>query len=452
MIRHVGAGSEPPETRYTRIGDADVAYQVVGDGPVDLVYCRGAQHLEVMWEHPALADFLGRLASFSRLILFDRRGWGASDPVPRGEVATWEAWADDIGAVLDAVGSEQTAIFGEADAGAISVLFTAMHPDRVSALILGNASARLMVADDYPIGYSPELGGSMVALVEQAWGSVEMAKAVFPSRADDLGFLRFAARALRAAATPRSAAEQYRYMIETQDVREFLPLIHVPTLVLHNRGNPLTPVEHARYLAAHIDDARLVEIASDDGVFGIASDDPVPDEVAEFLTGERPIHDVDRVLTTVLFTDIVGSTAEAARVGDQRWRGLLDAHDRSVREQLARFRGREVNTTGDGFVASFDGPARAIRCARAITREIDTLGLQVRAGLHTGECELRGDDLAGIAVHVAARIGAHAGPGEVIASSTVKDLVAGSGIEFADRGEHELRGVPGSWRLYSVVT
>ncbi|HET7522738.1 MAG TPA: adenylate/guanylate cyclase domain-containing protein, partial [Acidimicrobiales bacterium] len=310
---------------------------------------------------------------------------------------------------------------------------------------------RMMEADDYPIGYSREMGASVSELVAQAWGSADLAKAVFPSRAHDEEFLRFVTRAMRAAATPRSAGEQYRYMIATQDVRQFLPLIQVPTLVLHNRGCALVPAEMGSYLAAHIAGARFVEIATDDGAFGVSENDPVPNMVAEFVTGKPPVVDIDRILTTILFTDIVNSTQQAARVGDQQWRELLDAHDRAVREQLRQFRGHEVNTTGDGFVASFDGPARAIRCALAIARAVRGQGIEVRAGLHTGECELRGDDLAGIAVHIAARVGALAAPGEVLVSSTVKDLVAGSGLEFDDRGEQQLKGVPGTWKLFSVA-
>jgi len=291
---------ETPETRYTRLGDADIAYQVVGDGPLDLLYCRGTQHLEVLWEHPASVDFLRSLASFSRLILFDRRGWGASDPFPDGAMPTWEGWAEDIAAVLDAVGSERAALFGEWDAGPICVLYAASHPERIRALVLGNTSARGLVDDDYPIGYSAEFVDSMVELCEQAWGSPELIRISIPSRADDHEFLQWAAKVRRASATPRSAALQYRYMWESVDVRSALPLIHVPTLVLHNSGNRIVPVEHGRFLGNHIAGATVAEYASDDAFFYAYRPEPVIEEIARFLTGQSPPFDVDRVLTTVL--------------------------------------------------------------------------------------------------------------------------------------------------------
>ena len=440
-----------PQTRYVRVQDADVAYQVIGDGSVDLVYCRTLQHVDVSWEHPASADYLRALASFSRLILLDRRGFGASDALPHGQTPTWEGWAEDIHAVLDAVGSQQAALFGESDAGAICVLFTAMHPKRVRALILGNTSARLNVSDDYPIGYPPEVANSLAEMVEKYWGSIDLVRMGIPSRSDDAGFLAWAAKVTRAAATPRSAGVQYRYMIESQDVRAALPLIQVPTLVLHHTGHPWIPIEHGRFLAGHIAGARFVEIPSQDAPMGVPYE-RVVEEIAQFLTGQRPVSDVDRVLTTILFTDIVESTERAAAAGDQRWRGMLDAHDGAVREQLARFRGREINTTGDGFMASFDGPARAIRCAQAIAESVRELGIEIRAGIHTGECEVRGDDLAGLAVHIAARLGALAQPNQVLVSSTVKELVAGSELKFEDRGEHELKGVPDTWRVFAVTS
>jgi class 3 adenylate cyclase len=442
---------QAPETRYTRVGDADIAYQVVGDGPLDLLYCRGTQHLEVLWEHPVSADFLRGLASFSRLILFDRRGWGASDPFPDGAMPTWEGWADDIGAVLDAVGSEKAALFGEMDAGPISVLYAASHPERIRALILGNTSARELVDDDYPIGHAAEFLDSMVELLEQAWGSPELIGMSLPSRADDHEFLRWAARVRRASATPRSAAAQYRYMWESMDVRSALPLIQVPTLVLHNIGNRMVPIEHGRFLADHIVGSRAVELESDDAFFYAHRPQPVIDEIARFLTGESPPVDVDRVLTTVLFTDIVGSTEHAADVGDRRWRSLLDGHDAVVRTVIDQHRGRLVKLTGDGVLATFDGPGRGIRCARAVRQALEPLGLRIRAGLHSGEVELRGEDIGGIGVHVAARVMGHAGPGELLASGAVPPLVAGSGIEFEDRGEHALKGVPGRWHLFAVT-
>jgi class 3 adenylate cyclase len=404
----------------------------------------------VLWEHPASVDFLRGLASFSRLILFDRRGWGASDPFPDGALPTWEGWAEDIAAVLDAVGSERAALIGEMDAGPISVLYAASHPERVRALILGNTSARGLVDDDYPIGYPAELLDSMVEIVEQSWGSPDLIRISLPSRADDHEFLQWAAKVRRASATPRSAARQYRYMWGSMDVRSALPLIQTPTLVLHNVGNQMVPVEHGRFLAEHIAGAALVEYASDDAFFYADRHEPVLEEIARFLTGQSPPADVDRVLTTVLFTDIVGSTDHAVAVGDRRWRRLLDEHDAVVRTLVGQHRGRLVKLTGDGVLATFDGPGRAIRCARAVRDALQPSGIRIRAGLHSGEVELRGEDIGGLGVHVAARVLNHAVPGELLASAAVPLLVAGSGIEFDDRGEHVLKGVPGCWRLFAV--
>lgn len=447
----MAAPPERPETRYTRIGGADIAYQVVGDGPVDLLYCRGTQHLELLWDHPASADFLRGLASFSRLILFDRRGWGASDPFPEGAMPTWEGWADDIVAVLDAVGSASAAVFGEMDAGPICALFAATHPERTRALVLGNTSARELADMDYPIGRPVEDLDVMVEMLEQTWGSPDLIAASIPSRADDPEFLSWAAKVRRASATPRTAAAQHRYMWESMDVRSALPLVQVPTLVVHNLGNRIVPVEHGRYLASQITDAVTAEYPSDDAFFYATRPELVIDEIARFLTGDPPPVDVDRVLTTVLFTDIVGSTAQAAAVGDRRWRGMLDAHDATARTVVDRHRGRLVKLTGDGVLATFDGPGRAIRCALALRTALAPLGIEVRAGLHSGEVELRDDDIGGIGVHVAARVLEHAASGEVLTSGALPLLVAGSGIDFDDRGEHPLKGVPGAWRLFAVA-
>jgi class 3 adenylate cyclase len=439
---------ERPQTRYVEVGGAEVAYQVVGQGPPELVYVPGLGNVDVAWEDPVMAAFQERLASFSRLILFDRRGTGASDAVPDTAMPTWEEWADDLRAVLDAAGSERTVVLAENDGGPIGLLFTAMQPERVSALILANTTARHLRADDYPIGITPEAGDELVEGIRAEWGTPDMAAMAWPSRANDPEFLQFAPKAMRSFATPKSAAAQIRYIVESLDVREALPLIQVPTLVLHCQDNMLYSIEQGRYLDDHIDGARFVELPGGD--FYVANSATAIEEIVEFLTGERPLVEVDRVLTTVLFTDIVGSTERAASMGDQAWRSLLDAHDRTVRDHLRRFRGKEINTTGDGFLASFDGPARAIRCALAIAEATKALGLDQHLGLHTGECEVRGDDLGGLAVHIAARVSSLAAPGEVLVSSTVKDLVAGSNIEFVDRGEHELKGVPGSWRLFAV--
>jgi class 3 adenylate cyclase/pimeloyl-ACP methyl ester carboxylesterase len=441
-----------PDTRYVTVEDADVAYQVMGDGPIDLLFCWGfGSHIDLLWdEATSYPEFFRRLASFSRLILFDRRGMGASDGVPAGAFPTWERWAEDTGAVLDAVGSERAAIVAALDAGALSVLYAAMHPERVSSLILLNSSARFTWCDDYPVGVSPETAETLVQMLATTWGTPLLVAAANPAMAGNEEFLTSVARVNRASATPRTAASQYRYILGNLDVRATLGLVQAPTLVLNARESPLVPVEQGRYMAEHIPHAVFVELPG--GETGVSpSLYVVADEVEEFITGERRVADIERILATVLFSDIVASTERAASLGDRSWRLLLDAHDRAVREQLRRFRGREVKTTGDGFLASFDGPARSIRCAEAIVDATKALGVDVRVGLHTGECDVRGDDLGGLAVHIAARVGAMATSGEILVSSTVKDLVAGSGIEFGDRGEHELKGVPGTWRLLALA-
>jgi class 3 adenylate cyclase len=350
--------------------------------------------------------------------------------------------------VLDAVGSARTAIFAEFDGGPIGVLFAAMHPGRVSSLILSNTTARFLADDDYPAGAAPDAVDGIVDVIRQAWGTPLLAQVLYPDRIDDPQFGERFARFTRAVATPRTMAAQLRYMLEL-DAREALPMIGAPTLVLHNRGNILMPIEMGRYLADHIPGATFVEVAGDDSTSGTYP--AAVDEVRAFLTGQRTGRSIDRVLTTILFTDICGSTEHAAALGDSRWRILLDAHDREIRNQIERFRGREVKTTGDGFLVSFDGPARSIRCAKAMIEATQELGIQLRVGIHTGECEVRGEDLAGMAVHIAARIGALAEPSQVLASGTVKDLVVGSDIEFESHGEQKLRGVPGIWKLFSIT-
>ena len=441
-----------PETQYVTVGDSDVAYKVFGDGPVDLLYFYGlGSHVDIFGEEEGSARLLDSISSFSRLVYFDRRGTGASDGIAIDAAPTWEVWTEDVRAVLDAVGSERAAIFASRDAGPIAMLFAVAHPARVSALVLANTSARFLVADDYPIGLGHEIIESQINLVQSLWGKPDFVRLMNPAVAEDAGFAREYARRLRASATPRTAAAQYRYIMESVDVRAVLPLIQAPTLVIHTSHNPIVPLEHGRYLAEHVAGAKFVEVPgrgvsfNDDQVRDIALD-----EISQFLTGERSLVDIDRVLTTVVFSDMVASTQRAAALGDARWHRLLDDHDRAVRDQLRRFRGREIKTMGDGFLVCFDGPARAIRCAQAIIGAARELDVEVRVGIHSGECEIRGDDLAGLTVHVAARVGALAGPGQVLVSRTVVDLVAGSGIGFSDRGEHELKGVPGTWRLFSV--
>jgi len=437
-----------PQTRYVEVGGAEVAYQVVGQGPPDLVLVPGWGHVDLAWEDPLWAAFVERLASFGRVIVADRRGAGASDAIPDTAMPTWEEWADDVRVVLDAARSERAVVLAGDESGPIGLMFTAMQPDRVSGLILANTTARYLRADDYPMGIPPEAVDSVVERFRAAWGTPEGAKLAYPSRANEPEFGHRLAQGMRAIATPRSAAAQFRHMIESLDAREALPLIRVPTLVLHSKDNWFYS-KHVRYLADHIAGSKLVQVPGADT--SVAASAAALEEIIEFLTGERPEVEVDRILTTLLFTDIVGSTEQAASLGDQRWRSLLDAHDRTVRDHLRRFRGKEINTTGDGFLASFDGPARAIRCALAISGSTRPLGIDLHLGLHTGECEVRGDDLGGLAVHIAARIAPLAAPGEVLVSSTVKDLVAGSGIDFVERGKHQLKGVPGTWRLYRAA-
>jgi class 3 adenylate cyclase len=418
---------------------------------MDLLYCYGlGSHVDMHADTRGGGEWLEALASFSRLIYFDRRGTGASDSLAPTAMPAWEDWAEDLQAVLDATGSARAAIIAGQDAGPIAILFAALHPERVSALVLTNSSARFLEADDYPIGLPPSTADAIVETVRSLWGTEDLISVVNPERGRDPDAVRSLARRHRASATPRNAAAQLRYLLENVDVRSVLPLVQAPTLVLHATENRVIPVEHGRYLAQHIPGAQMMEVGGQGVAFDQLVHASVVEDIAQFLTGSPLIPALDRVLTTVLFTDIVGSTEHLAVVGDRQWRSMLDAHDRTVREQLRRFRGREVNTTGDGFHACFDGPGRAIACATAIAQLTRELGIEVRAGLHTGEVELRGDDLAGLAVHIAARVGDLAGPGEVLVSTTVKDLVAGSGIQFVDRGEHELKGIPTPWRLFAV--
>jgi class 3 adenylate cyclase/pimeloyl-ACP methyl ester carboxylesterase len=442
---------ESPDTQYVTVGNGDVAYQVLGEGDNDLLYCYGlGSHLELLWDLPEGTEYLRRLASFSRLVLFDRRGTGASDGIARDAIPTWEEWTDDLMAVLDAAGSAHAAVLASLDAGLIAIMFAAMHPERVSALILLNTAARYCWAEDYAIGLQPDAINAMVQMIAEGWGTNDVTRIANPSVLDDLDLTRRISRMIRSSATPKTAAAQYAVTLRS-DLRQVLPLVQLPTLVMHSTDNPLIPPSFGRYLAEHIKGAQFVELPGGDlGMMPIMY--RVSDEIAEFLTGVRPVDEVERILTTVLFTDIVGSTERAVALGDQRWRSVLDAHDRVVRDHLRMFRGREVKTTGDGFLATFDGPARAIRCADGISAATDAMGLSVRLGLHSGECEVRGDDLGGLAVHIAARIGAIAGAGEILVSGTVKDLVVGSGIDFDERGEHDLKGVPGTWKLFAVRT
>jgi pimeloyl-ACP methyl ester carboxylesterase len=440
--------STAPDTRYAKSGDVNIAYQVVGDGPFDLVYVPGwISNIELMWEEPSHARLLRRLASFSRLILFDKRGTGMSDPVPVDRLPTLEQRMDDVRAVMDAAGSERAALFGSSEGGLMSTLFAATYPERTRALVTHVIYAKRIWSPDYPWAPTPEARAAEIEEIEREWGG-EMDISNLAPTADD-AFKRRAVAYFRRSASPGAAVALLRMNTQV-DVRDVLPTIQVPTLVLHRVGDLDVNVEEARWIAAQIPNAKYVELPGDDHLIWAGDVDGLVDEVEEFLTGSRPVQEADRVLATVLFTDIVDSTRRAAELGDRRWRELLEQHHALVRRELERFRGREVDNAGDGFLATFDGPARAIRCACAVRDGVAGLDLEVRAGLHTGECELIGDKVGGIAVHTGARVPSVARAGEVLATSTVRDLVAGSGIEFEDRGEHELKGV-GTWRLYSVV-
>jgi class 3 adenylate cyclase len=437
-----------PDTRYVKSGDLNIAYQVVGEGPLDLVYVAGwISNIELAWEEPTYARFLRRLASFSRLIMFDKRGTGLSDPVPLDALPTLEERMDDLRAVLEAAGSERTALFGHSEGGNMSVLFAAAHPERTVALATFGIFAKRIWSPDYPWAPTPEERLETIEQLERGWGGDMDLDELVPSA--DAAFKRQLARYLRRSASPGAAVALLR-MNTHIDTRAVLPTIRVPTLILHRKGDLDADVEEGRWIASQIPGARFVELAGVDHLPWVGDQDAVLDEVQEFLTGVRPPPEPDRVLATVLFTDIVGSTERAAELGDRRWRELLEQHHAVVRGHIDRFQGREVDTAGDGFLAAFDGPARAVRCARAIGNALRELGIDVRAGLHTGECELVDDKVAGVAVHTGARVAARAGPGEVLVSQTVKDLVAGSGIEFEERGTHVLKGVPGEWRLYAV--
>jgi class 3 adenylate cyclase len=438
----------PVETRYARSGSLDIAYQVVGSGR-DLVFVPGSlSHIELGWETPAYSTMYPRLSGFARMITFDKRGTGLSDRTP--ELPTLEERMDDVRAVMDAAGCERADLVGISEGGPMALLFAATYPERVRALVLWGTFARLSWAPDYPDGVDPQAGERFCDQIEQTWGNGRIWPLISIHDApDDEAMRRKLARFERNSATPAMAAAANRFGLRL-DARHVLGAISAPTLVVHRSGDPLVDVAHGRYLAEHIRGARFGEFPGEFHYSAAGRDDEILDEIEEFLTGTRRERDVDRVLKTILFTDIVGSTERAVRLGDRRWHELLDAHHSIVRREIDRFRGRAVKTVGDGFLATFDGPARAIRCAQVITDEVGSIGLEVRAGLHSGECEVRGEDLVGVAVHIGARVGALAGTGEVLVTSTVRDLVTGSGIEFQDRGRHALKGVPDEWQLLAV--
>jgi pimeloyl-ACP methyl ester carboxylesterase len=442
----------PPETRYAKSGDVNIAYQVIGDGPLDLVLVHGwVQSFDARWEIEEIDRFYNRLASFSRLILFDKRGTGLSDRVPPDRLPTLETRMDDMRAVMDAVGVERAAVLGHSEGGAMCALFAATYPERTQALVMSGSAARTRWAPDYPIGAPDHVIDELVDACLESWGidvvrvSLEQ---LAPSIVDDEELVQAHTRAALRAASPAAAAALTR-MSAMIDIRHVLPAIRVPTLVLYRADEVLA--EASRYLGERIPGARIVELPGADHMPWLGDQDAALDEIEEFLTGVRPHPALDRVLATVLFTDIVGSTELAADLGDRRWRDLLEQHNALVRRELSRFRGQELNTAGDGFLATFDGPARAVACAISIRDAARALGLEIRFGLHTGELERAGSEIRGIAVHTGARVAGLAGPGEVLTSSTVRDLVAGSGLEFEDRGSHALKGVPGEWRLYAVT-
>jgi class 3 adenylate cyclase len=439
-----------PETRYARSGDTHIAYQVSGDGPIDLLWVpTWIWQVEHVWDQPFVARMFRQMQSFARLITFDRRGTGLSDPVVGAP--TLEEQMDDVVAVMDAVGSERAAVMAMLEAGAMACMFAATHPERTRALVLYQAMPRMSKAPDYDWPLSREEREASVETLRANWGTGTWVLGLSADMEKDRPLQAWASRLERLAASPGTATALFKMNSEV-DVRPVLPSIQAPTLVLDRPMDSWIDSRHARYLVEHIQGARLVEVPGDQTLpFGPGQDELVG-EVQEFLTGARHAPDPERILATVMFSDIVDSTRRAAEMGDRNWRGLLESINGSIEQQLDRHRGRAVKNLGDGLLATFDGPARAIRCATAIRDAArSSFGLEVRSGLHTGEIELMGRDVGGLAVHIGARVGAVAGPGEVLVSNTVKDLVVGSGIEFEDRGERELKGVPGSWRLWAVT-
>ncbi|MGH2905418.1 MAG: alpha/beta fold hydrolase [Solirubrobacterales bacterium] len=438
------------KTRYARAGDTHIAYRTLGDGPVDLVVSLGfLSHVEHEFTEPRVAAFFERLAEFARVVVFDRRGVGLSDPIDH--VPTLEEQVDDVSAVLDEIGSERVAMFGHTTGVPYALLFAASQPERVSHLVLASGFARMTYADDYPWANTAEVRSTLNDLILQNWGSGNTAAAVVPSLAADEEFREWYGGMERLSCAPGAARRAFETIGEI-DVRSILPTVHQPTLVMHPDASVQIDGRHSHYLAEHIPNARFVNMP---GADVIVVDPEVSEfvaaEVQEFVTGTRPEKAHNRTLRTILFTDIVDSTSRASQLGDREWSDLLDRHDALIRRELAQYRGREINTTGDGFFAAFDGPERAVRCALAINASVKDAGIPVRSGLHTGECEVRGEDLGGLAVHIGARVAAKAGGHEVLVSQTVRDLVVGSDLSFEERGEHELKGVPGTWHLFAAA-
>jgi pimeloyl-ACP methyl ester carboxylesterase/class 3 adenylate cyclase len=430
-----------PETHYARSGDVRIAYQVVGDGPFDLVFVPGfISNLDLAWEGPGFKHLLSRLASFSRLILFDKRGTGLSDRV----VQILEERMDDVRAVMDAVGSARAAVMGTSEGGAMAMLFAATYPERTRSLVLYGTYAHFPTWAPLPMELE-----TFISTLDNIWGTGASIKTFAPEGSNDPQICTWWARFERSSASP-SAVAALLHMNQEIDVRHILPAIRVPTLVIQRVADSRLKPDSGRYVASQIPGAKYVELPGINHAPWIGDIDSLVDEIEEFLTGIRPVRAPDRVLATVLFTDIIGATEKAAGLGDRRWHELLDNHHATVRRNLVRFRGREIDTAGDSFFAAFDGPARAVQCACAVADAVQPLGLEIRAGLHTGECQVMGAKVGGIAVHIGARVAALAGAGEVLVSSTVKDLVAGSGLRFADRGIKQLKGVPGEWHIFAV--
>ena len=437
-----------PETRYAKNGDVFIAYQVTGNGPFDMVLAPGTvSHLDMDWEFPLRADFIERLSSMSRLIRFDKRGTGLSDRPT--QMATLEQRADDIRAVMDAVGIDSAVIFGASEGASMAALFAATHPERTRALLTWGAMARWVATDDHPWGLTREEADRLIRDVQDNWPSEWYIRGPGAGLGPDAGeaLVQFCVRYCRAAASP-SAAAAYERMNAEIDIRPILGAIKVPTLVMNRTGDPVAPCAGARDMASRIPGARFTEFPGNTHSMMAIAPEKVLGEIQAFVTGVRPLEVDDRVLATVLFVDVANSTQALTTLGDAAWKSRLDGYYRIVRNELAHYRGHEANTAGDGIMASFDGPGRAIRCALAITSAVKPLGLEVRAGLHTGEVELMGDNIGGIAVHLASRVQGEAGAGEVMVSSTTKDLVAGSGIMFKSRGNTQLKGVSGEWALF----
>jgi len=437
-----------PETRYAKSGDVHIAYQVIGDGPFDLVLVPGfVSNVEHYWEMPVVPVMFQRLASFSRLILWDKRGTGLSDPV--AGVPSLDERMDDLRAVMDAAGAERAALFGISEGGPMSLLFAATYPHRTRALVLYGTTPRFSAAPDFRFGWSFEDYQTRLDAIERNWGAAALIEYFAPSAVEDEQVRAVWSRFQRAGASPGMARAVLQALSEI-DVRSILDTVRVPTLILHRTDERVATVHGARLMAQTIPDARLVELPGQDHLPFVGDWEVLIDEIEEFLTGTRPARVTERVLATVLFTDIVASTEHAAALGDYRWRQLLDAHDELSGTEITRHRGKLIKTTGDGLLATFDGPARAVQCAAAIRERLRPLGITLRAGVHTGEVEVRGEDVGGIAVHIGSRVAALAAPGEVMVSRTVTDLVAGSGLTFADRGSYSLKGVPEEWRLFAL--